>query len=74
MLIFKKIGILEALWELLEPHLFGRTGDLKFGTVGVDLFVNVLLYQGLFIFAKYVTRPFTSYKQGKTRKEILMTH
>ena len=26
---------LGALSELLEPHLFGRTGDLKFGTMGV---------------------------------------
>ena len=35
MLMFKKIGILGALSELLEPHLFGRTGALKFGTIGV---------------------------------------
>ena len=35
MLMFKKFGILGALSELLEPHLFGRTGALKFGTIGV---------------------------------------
>ena len=35
MLMLKKIGILGALSELLEPHLFGRTGALKFGTIGV---------------------------------------
>ena len=29
-LMFKKFGILGALSELLEPHLFGRTGALKF--------------------------------------------
>ena len=34
--MFEKIGILGALSELLEPHLFfGRTGALKFGTIGV---------------------------------------
>ena len=33
--MFKKFGILAALSELLEPHLFGRTGALKFGTIGV---------------------------------------
>ena len=32
MLIFKKFGILGAVSELLEPHLFGKTGDLEFGT------------------------------------------
>ena len=31
----KKFGILGALSELLEPHLFGRTGALKFGAIGV---------------------------------------
>ena len=35
--MLKKIGILGALSELLEPHLFGRTGALKFGTIGVHL-------------------------------------
>ena len=35
MLMLKKFGILGALSELLEPHLFGRTGDLKFGAIGV---------------------------------------
>ena len=35
MLMFKKFGILGALSELLEPHFFGRTGALKFGTIGV---------------------------------------
>ena len=35
MLMLKKIGILGALSELLEPHLFGRTVALKFGTIGV---------------------------------------
>ena len=35
MLMFKKFGILGALSELLEPHLFGKTGALKFGTIGV---------------------------------------
>ena len=35
--MFKKIGILGALLELLEPLLFGRTGALKFGTIGVHL-------------------------------------
>ena len=35
MLMFKKFGILGALSELLEPHLFGRTGALKFETIGV---------------------------------------
>ena len=34
MLMLKKFGILGALSELLEPHLFGRTGALKFGTMG----------------------------------------
>ena len=34
-LVFKKFGILGALSELLEPHLFGRTGALKFGTIEV---------------------------------------
>ena len=33
--MLKKFGILGALSELLEPHLFGRTGALKFGTIGV---------------------------------------
>ena len=37
MLMFKKLGILGAVSELLEPHLFGRTGALKFGTIGVHL-------------------------------------
>ena len=37
MLMIKKFGILGALSELLEPHLFGRTGALKFGTIGVHL-------------------------------------
>ena len=36
MLMFKKFGILGALSELLEPHLFGRTGALKFGAIGVQ--------------------------------------
>ena len=35
MLMIKKFGILGALSELLEPHLFGRTGALKFGAIGV---------------------------------------
>ena len=35
MLMLKKFGILGALSELLESHLFGRTGALKFGTIGV---------------------------------------
>ena len=35
MLMLKKFGILGALSELLEPHLFGRTGALKFGAIGV---------------------------------------
>ena len=35
MLMFKKFGILGALSESLEPHLFGRTEALKFGTIGV---------------------------------------
>ena len=35
MLMFKKFEISGALSELLEPHLFGRTGTLKFGTMGV---------------------------------------
>ena len=35
--MFKKFGILGALSELLEPHFFGRTGALKFGTIGVHL-------------------------------------
>ena len=35
MLMFKKFGILVALSELLEPHLFGKPGALKFGTTGV---------------------------------------
>ena len=34
--MFKKFGILGALSELLEPHFFGRTGVLKFGTIGVQ--------------------------------------
>ena len=34
-LMFKNFGILGAQWELLEPHHFGRTGALKFGTIGV---------------------------------------
>ena len=34
MLMLKKFGILGALSELLEPHLFGRNGALKFGTIG----------------------------------------
>ena len=42
MLMFKKFGILGALSELLEPHLFGKTGALKFGTIGVHL-PNVVL-------------------------------
>ena len=29
--MIKTFGILGALSELLEPHLFGRTGALKFG-------------------------------------------
>ena len=33
--MIKKIGILGALSELLDPHLFGRTGALKFGAIGV---------------------------------------
>ena len=37
MLMFKKFGILGTLLELLEPHLFGRTGALRFGTIGVHL-------------------------------------
>ena len=41
MLMFKKFGILGALSELLEPHLFGRTGALKFGTVGVHHLVQL---------------------------------
>ena len=39
MLMLKKFGILGALSELLEPHLFGRTGALKFGTIGVHQFL-----------------------------------
>ena len=35
MLMIKKFGILGALSELLEPHLFGRTGAIKFGAIGV---------------------------------------
>ena len=35
MLMIKKFGILGALSELLEHHLFGRTGALKFGAIGV---------------------------------------
>ena len=38
MLMLKKFGILGALSELLEPQLFGRTGALKFGTIGVHHF------------------------------------
>ena len=38
--MFKKIEILGALSELLESHVFGRTGALKFGTIGVHRFVN----------------------------------
>ena len=38
--MLKKIGILGALSELLEPHLFGRTGALKFGTIGVHPALN----------------------------------
>ena len=37
MLMIKKIGILGALSELLEPHLFGRNGALKFGAIRVHL-------------------------------------
>ena len=37
MLMIKKFGIFGALSELLEPHLFGRTGALKFGAIGVHL-------------------------------------
>ena len=39
MLMLKKIGILGALSELLKPHLFGRTGALKFGTIGLHQFL-----------------------------------
>ena len=35
MMMIKKFGILGALLELLEPHLFGKTGALKFGAIGV---------------------------------------
>ena len=35
MLMLKKFRILGALSELLEPRLFGRTGALKFGAIGV---------------------------------------
>ena len=35
MLMVKKFGILGALSKLLEPYFFGRTGALKFGTIGV---------------------------------------
>ena len=37
----QKFGILGALSELLEPHLFGRTGALKFGTIGVHPEISV---------------------------------
>ena len=37
MLMLKKFGILGALSELLQPHLFGRTGALRFGTIKVHL-------------------------------------
>ena len=33
--MFKKFGILGTLSEFWELHLFGRTGALKFGTIGV---------------------------------------
>ena len=36
----QKFGILGALSELLEPHLFGRTGALKFGANGVHLWFH----------------------------------
>ena len=35
MLMIKKFAILGALSELLESHLFGRTGALKFREIGV---------------------------------------
>ena len=41
MLMFKKFGILGAPSELLEPPLFGKTGALKFGTIGVHLLHNI---------------------------------
>ena len=40
MVVFIKFGILGTLSELLEPDLFGRTGALKFGTIGVHLWIN----------------------------------
>ena len=45
MLMIKKFGISGALSELLEPHLFERTGALKFGTIGVHLII-VPIYPG----------------------------
>ena len=42
--MFKKLGILGALSELLEPHLFGRTGAFKFGTIGVHLCGDLFLH------------------------------
>ena len=61
MLMFKKFGILGALSESLEPHLFGRTGALKFGTIGVhrsDSSQKVVKLVFIFTFFIYCTTPF----------------
>ena len=48
MLMFKKLGILGVLSELLEPLIFGRTGALKFGTIGVHPLIHTLQCHGHF--------------------------
>ena len=55
MLVFKKFGILGALSELLETDLFGRTGALKFGTIGV----HRLMHQDYYIYLLTVERENT---------------
>ena len=48
--MLKKFGILGALSELLEPHLFGKTGALKFGTIGVHrIFYSAPLTENKFL-------------------------
>ena len=67
MLMFKKFGILGALSELLEPHLFGRTEAFKFGAIGAHPMKNsfeplkVQLYTlgSLFVLANNISfQPF----------------
>ena len=63
--MIKKIGIFGALSELLEPHLFGRTGALKFGAIGVHR-------EGHHIFGVTLTIGLICYPVRAIAKELFL--